>query len=413
MNILYINHYAGSNELGMEFRPYYLAREWVKQGNQVTIVAGDYSHLRKQNPNVTQDFQEQMIEGIRYLWVKTGQYQGNGAARALSMIRFVAKLHHKAKTLAKRYQPDIIITSSTYPIDTYAGQRIKKFSANAKLIHEIHDMWPATLIEIGNMSPKHPFVKMMAMGEKSFCKHADAVISYLPFTKEYLVEKGLAKHKWFYIPNGVVLTDWEQKQPLPPQHLEKIKAFSQDKKHLVGYFGGHALSNHLSQLLDVAKISDPSIGFVLMGEGVEKAKLIEKAQTEQIKNVLFLDAVSKLAVPSFLEIMDSLFIGGNNSPLYRFGGSLNKMYDALYSGKPIILAMNLPGNPIEDAQGKACIVTSGQVDDIKQALETAIAYDEATLTNIRHRSLDCIKTKYNYLMISKQYEEILMRKQGV
>jgi hypothetical protein len=30
MNIVYIEHYAGTPALGMEFRPYYLAREWVR-----------------------------------------------------------------------------------------------------------------------------------------------------------------------------------------------------------------------------------------------------------------------------------------------------------------------------------------------------------------------------------------------
>ena len=39
MNLLLINHYAGTPELGMEYRPYYLAREWVRQGHQVHIVA--------------------------------------------------------------------------------------------------------------------------------------------------------------------------------------------------------------------------------------------------------------------------------------------------------------------------------------------------------------------------------------
>ena len=32
MNILLLNHYAGHPALGMEYRPYYLAREWVRQG---------------------------------------------------------------------------------------------------------------------------------------------------------------------------------------------------------------------------------------------------------------------------------------------------------------------------------------------------------------------------------------------
>ncbi len=46
MNILLINHYAGSLGHGMEYRAYYLAREWVRLGHQVRIVASSYSHVR-------------------------------------------------------------------------------------------------------------------------------------------------------------------------------------------------------------------------------------------------------------------------------------------------------------------------------------------------------------------------------
>ena len=63
MNILYINHYAGSPVLGMEFRPYYFAREWTKMGHHVTVIAGDYSHLRIKNPDVKKDFQKETIDG--------------------------------------------------------------------------------------------------------------------------------------------------------------------------------------------------------------------------------------------------------------------------------------------------------------------------------------------------------------
>ena len=44
MNTLYINHYAGTPALGMEYRPYYLAREWVRAGHRVTVVA-NFSHV--------------------------------------------------------------------------------------------------------------------------------------------------------------------------------------------------------------------------------------------------------------------------------------------------------------------------------------------------------------------------------
>ena len=72
MNILYINHYAGSPQMGMEFRPYYLSREWVKMGHNVRILAGDYSHLRIKNPKIKKDFQTKTIDGIKYTFMKTG-----------------------------------------------------------------------------------------------------------------------------------------------------------------------------------------------------------------------------------------------------------------------------------------------------------------------------------------------------
>ena len=47
MNILLINHYAGSPDLGMEFRPYYMAKEWQKAGHHSANCRRFFSHLRK------------------------------------------------------------------------------------------------------------------------------------------------------------------------------------------------------------------------------------------------------------------------------------------------------------------------------------------------------------------------------
>ena len=71
MNILIINHYAGSDIYGMEFRPFYFGRELAKLGHEVTVLAAGYSHLRRRNPEVSVDFTEEKIEGVRYIWLKT------------------------------------------------------------------------------------------------------------------------------------------------------------------------------------------------------------------------------------------------------------------------------------------------------------------------------------------------------
>ena len=54
MKILYVNHYAGSLSYGMEYRPFYMAREWVRAGHQVRIVAADRSHIRAVTPDLKQ-----------------------------------------------------------------------------------------------------------------------------------------------------------------------------------------------------------------------------------------------------------------------------------------------------------------------------------------------------------------------
>ena len=195
MNILYINHYAGGLKYGMEFRPYYLAREWVEKGHRVRIVAGDYSHLRTENPNVEKDFQIDMVDGIEYQWVRSGQYAGNGVGRLLSMIRFISKLYFNVNRMIDDFNPDVVISSSTYPLDAFPAKKIAD-SVHAKYVHEIHDMWPITPMELYGMSKWHPFVMIMQIGENYFCRYADKVVSILPCAKEYLVQHGMQIIIW-------------------------------------------------------------------------------------------------------------------------------------------------------------------------------------------------------------------------
>ena len=146
MKIIVINHYAGSPTLGMEYRPYYLAKQWVNLGHDVTIIASTNSHIRQNKVHVKYDFDEEMVDGVRYVWVKTPMYKGNGAKRVYNMLSFVTKLWMNALRISKLYNPDIVIASSTYTFDNYAALKIAKISG-AKYFYEVHDLWPLSLIE--------------------------------------------------------------------------------------------------------------------------------------------------------------------------------------------------------------------------------------------------------------------------
>jgi len=217
MNILLINHYAGSIHHGMEYRPYYLAREWVRRGHRVHIVAATCSHLRQQAPSTNAGagpWTEENIDGIRYLWLPTPPYRGNGAARVRNMLAFVARLWREAPRLARTVAPHAVIASSTYPLDIWPAHRIARL-AGARLLHEVHDLWPLSPMELGGYSHRHPFIMLLQAAENHACRHADAIVSMLPKVREHLEERGMAPHKLHIIPNGADPDEWPAPAELP------------------------------------------------------------------------------------------------------------------------------------------------------------------------------------------------------
>lgn len=405
MNILLINHYAGSTEMGMEFRPYYMAQEWIKLGHKVDIIAGDYSHLRKVNPTVRDDFETEQIDGITYHWIKTGTYEGNGVKRAITMFRFVGKLWMHASEIVKKIKPDVVIASSTYPIDTFAAQRIAR-KAKAKLIHEVHDMWPATLIELGGMSKYNPFVIVMQMGENSAYRNSDAVVSLLPNAKEYMMKHGMAGEKFFCIPNGIVLDDWENPSDLPEMHKKVFEKYRNEKKIIIGYFGGHALSNALDTLVDTAREMNNSkdILFVLVGDGVEKQRLQKKA--EGLKNILFLPPVAKKSIPTLLKEFDCVYIGAKNSSLYRFGTSMNKVYDAMMGKKPILYAVNDPENYVKKYHCGVSVEPENK-DALKDGIEQMIHFTTEKRKKMGNNGYEAVMNNFEYRVLANKFLKLM------
>lgn len=403
MNILIINHYAGSPEMGMEFRPYYLAREWQKLGHKVLIVGGTYSHLRKKQP---QKAGSQIIDGIEYLWLKTPPYHGNGVKRFLSMLVFTAKLWCMTKKIVSIFHPDAVIASSTYPLDNYPARRIARKSGGIH-IYEIHDLWPLSPMEIGGMSPHHPFVVLMQHAENYAYRHCSAVLSILPKAKEHCVAHGLPADRFFHVPNGIAEDDWTTPEPLSDEYKRLIDKLKSEGDFLVGYLGGHALSNALDTLLDTAKIvSTNGIKFILVGNGVEKQHLMQRADNEHINNVYFLPPINKSMVPSFLEAMDALYIGWKKNPLYRFGISPNKIFDYMMSGKPVVHSVEAGNDPVSEA---AC-GKSVEAENPQKAAEAFVALKQMPLAERQQMGINGKKyvvENHTYAVLSNNILKVI------
>jgi glycosyltransferase involved in cell wall biosynthesis len=350
VNILLINHYAGSPRHGMEYRPYYLAREWVRLGHRVQIVAAAQSHVRTVQPCFDGRIMDEVIDGINYRWYDVPRYVGNGIGRVRNIAAFVFKLFVESGQLARSFKPDVVIASSTYPMDIWPASRIAKL-AGAKLVFELHDLWPLSPMELGGMSKWHPFIMLVKAAELYVYRHAATVVSILPNVRDYLASQGANTEKLHCVPNGIDPNEWGADRPISlTSEIELIGDLKANGMFVIGYAGSHGVANALDCLLDAAALMcNENVAFVLVGGGPEKAALQRRVHAESLLNVWFLDPVKKEQIPQLVRCFDVAYIGFQNQPLYRFGISPNKLMDYMMAARPILLAVEAGNDPVADA----------------------------------------------------------------
>lgn len=402
MNILLINHYAGSPELGMEFRPYYMAREWVKEGHKVLIIGGSFSHLRKNQPLKNQE----MIDGIQYVWIKLNQYEGNGVGRGISIFSFVSKLYCNYKRYLRKFSPDVVIASSTYPLDIYPAYKIAQYY-HAKLVYEVHDLWPLSPIELGGYSEKHPFIRIMQKAEINCYKYVDTVVSILPQAEPHMRECGLTEGKFHYVPNGIVLSDWNNPKEIPEEYYLLLSKLQKEGKFIVGFAGAHGIANSLYAVIDaVSSLAEQNVVFVLVGGGQEKENLVKYTYKKQITNVYFLPPINKLAIPNLLKEMDVLYIGLQKQSLFRFGISPNKMFDYMMAAKPIVQAIDAGNNLVREADC-GIDVEPDNVIEISKAILTLKSMPDEERKRLGENGRRFVLSNHTYQVLGKRFLDIM------
>ncbi|HIR57502.1 MAG TPA: glycosyltransferase family 4 protein [Candidatus Gallacutalibacter pullicola] len=411
MNIILINHYAGSNRHGMEYRPYFMAKRWVQAGHQVTIVAASFSHLRGLNPDMQgKSTMEEMIDGVRYFWIRCPEYKGNGMGRIRNMLTFLAGLYRYQKQITAQGKPDAVIASSTYPLDIYPAHQIAKKNG-AKLIYEVHDLWPLSPMELGGMSAKHPYIMLMQAAENYCYKHSDAVVSILPCAKEHMVEHGMAPEKFVCIPNGIVKEDWEA--PIDPEkapYRELLQEFHNQGYFLIGYTGAHGIANALDSFIEAGgMLKDKKIKLILVGQGPERDRLMQKVVDLGLRNTVeLLSAVKRSDVPALLSEMDALYVGLQRQPLFRFGVSPNKLMDYMMAAKPVIFAIEAGNDMVKDAGCGVSIPPEDSKAIAEAAIELASTPPEK-LAEMGKRGQKYILENHEYQILSDRFLEVLSR----
>lgn len=407
MNILYIDHYAGSKKMGMEFRPYYLGKIWTEMGHNVTIVGSSFSHLRVSQPIINGPLTIENVDGLNYIWVKGIKYVGNGFGRLLNMMQFLFGLFYFQKNILAQSQPDVVIASSTYPMDIWPAKYMAKI-CDARLVFELHDVWPQSLTEIAGLSRLNPFVILAGIAERTVYSSADRVVSMLPAIHDHCARLGFDTSNLTIIPNGIVFNDWSLNENLlPPQIKTAISEMKLRGDMIVCYAGAHGVPNDLENLINAADLlRNEKISFLLVGDGHLKPELTQLVKSKKLNNISMCETILKPMIPKLLELVDVGFIGAKNQPIYRHGISPNKMADYMMAEIPIICAIKAGNDPVTEANC-GYTVTPSDPEVLTSAILDIHSIGHLERKTMGRRGKEYALQNYSYDTLARKFIEVL------
>ena len=391
-----INHHALTPDMSGGTRHYDFAKELVKRGYKVTIIASSFHYLKHQEMKTYSDnknYLQESIDGIDFIWIKIPPYQGSGFARVKNMLSFMFSVISSIPKL-NLPRPDTILGSSVHLFAVYAAYVLCK-RYKSKFIMEVRDLWPQTLIDMG-IFKWHPFILLLGFLEKYLYKKADVIITNLPKAYLYIEKLGIEENKIKWVSNGVDLDNIQYRKPLVTKNLT------------IMYTGAIGIANNLDILLDVAiKLKNrDTIKFKIVGAGTEKERLIEKLKTLNLSNVEFINPVPKIEISDLLATADVLFFNLKDSPVFNYGISSNKLFDYMAAGRVVIFSANVPNNLIKESNGGFTI----PVNSVIELEKAIIAVNELSFKQKEEIGLNnrkYVSEQYSIPILTDKLEQII------
>ncbi|MBB4064214.1 glycosyltransferase involved in cell wall biosynthesis [Gellertiella hungarica] len=297
-------------------------------------------------------------------------------------------------------RPDVVVGSSFHPLAALAGYFLAK-RRKAAFVFEVRDLWPETIIAMGKISRNGPVAVVMRQWEKYLYKRAQRIITLLPSAHEYIGSLGIDSSKVRWLPNGAVITNFNHS-------ADKVRG----GPFTFMYFGSHGVANGLAPVIRAfAKVRKeyPALACRLrmVGSGPEKTALRELAESLSTgEDISFEPPVPKSAIPALAAEADAFVVNLRDLELYRYGISLNKMFEYMAAARPILFAGNPKNNMVKDA---LCGITVApdDVDAISKGMVAMVQADPYILRTWGSNGRQYVIEHFDYQKLGHDFSRIL------
>ena len=345
MRILYFHQHFGTPAGATGLRSYQFARALKEHRHDVTMVCGSYAHG---STGLHGPFRKGrrvgMVDGIRVVELEL-PYSNRDSfkRRSWQFVRFSLA----GIGLALRNEYDLLFATST-PLTAAIPGIAAKLLRRKPFVFEVRDLWPELPREMGVITNPLLLGAISAL-EWSAYHAADHVIGLSPGIAEGIARRGISENRISIISNGCDLELFDEAEPTQPPEAARFR--------FRALFGGvHGIANGLDAVLDAAATlkarGRDDIGLILVGDGLLKAGLTDRAAREALDNVVFVDPTPKR---EFIGVICGADVGLQillNVPAFYRGTSPNKFFDYIAAGRPVLI--NYPGWLAELVTAERC-----------------------------------------------------------
>lgn len=400
-SVWYIAKYVAPPENGAPGgRAFMIMRELAREGFDVTVITSDSNQLSPV-PVLQKSCLLQDVDGVRLLWLRTAKYRvAKSLRRIWSWVDFEYRLlRAPLGTLPK---PEVVVVSSLSLFTVLNGLRLRR-KYGARLIFEVRDIWPLTLVAEGGFSRRNPVVWILSAMEWLGYRLADDVVGTMPNLGEH-VAKVLGYSRVVHcVPMGLDVAAYSRTTPLPEDY---VRQYFPDAKLIVAHVGTIGITNALDTFIECARLMRGEIGihFLFVGDGDLRDRYMYECR--DLPNVDFAPKVAKGAVQSVLARCDLVYFSTFQSEVWRYGQSLNKVIDYMYSGTPIVASYGGYPSMINEA-GCGSFVPPGDARALAAEVLRYAEMNPAERAEIGRRGRSWLVENRTFPRLAHEYARIL------
>lgn len=402
LKILYISQYFPPEMGAPSARVYELARRWVQQDTEVTVLTSFPNHPTGVIPDEYRGYRflKENKDGINV--VRTYIYPSPNKGFFKRILSYVSFMFSSIIQGSRKVGPqDIIIATSPQFFVGVAGYIISRLK-RTPFVFEIRDLWPESIVQLGQLKNKI-IIWFLEWLELFLYKKSIHIIGVADSTKTVLTEKGIPEYKISIIKNGVDLAlfkSYDQQKALKNKH-------GLTGKFVVSYIGTHGLSHALDKVLETAQLMrDNNIHFLLVGEGAEKVKLQRIAKKYDLKNVTFLDQISKQDLPAYYELSDVVLVTLRDLPLFR-KVIPSKIFEIMAMSRPIIISVDGEARKLVESARAGLFCPPEDPQALRKAIEL-LAEDKAERIQLGHNGRQFVLKYFDRNKLADEYLKLVM-----